>query len=88
MFDSLKVQGREGQIRWVYLPAIVFGPWSFRGDGNSGGTLTAQIVSVDQFRVQQKPLVAVVPAGRAEWRWNVSDLQISGTTLTASLVRQ
>jgi len=49
--------------------------------------LTAQIVSVDEFRMQQRPLVVVVPAGRAEWRWSVTDLQISGTTLTASVVR-
>jgi hypothetical protein len=87
MPNSLKLSGPEGQIRWVYLPAVVFGPWQFSGDGKSG-TLTAQIVSCDEFRVQQRPLVAVVPAGRSVWRWAVSDLQISGTELTASLVRQ
>ena len=87
MFESLKITGYEGQIRWSYLPAITFGPWSVTGHGSSG-TLTAQIVSVDEFRAAQKPLVAVVPQGRAEWRWHVSHLQISGSTLTAQLERQ
>jgi hypothetical protein len=83
---AISIKGHKGEIRWVYLPAIVFGPWSYHGE-KGVGTLTAQIVSCDEFRMKQLPLVAVVPAGRAEWRWAVSDLQISGTTLTASLVR-
>jgi len=84
---AISITGHHGEIRWVYLKAIVFGPWSYSGEKGSG-TLTAQVVSCDEFRVQQRPLVAVVPAGRSEWRWAVTDLQISGTTLTASLVRQ
>ena len=83
---AISARGHQGQIRWVYLPAVTFGPWSYYGE-KGRGTLTAQIVSCDEYRVQQRPLVAVVPAGRAEWRWAVSDLQISGTTLTAQLVR-
>jgi hypothetical protein len=88
MNHTLSMTGHEGQIRWVYLPAIVFGPWRYESNGQNGGTLTAQIVSRDEFRVSQRPLVAVVPAGRAEWRWSVTDLQINGTELVASLVRQ
>jgi len=87
MFQALKITGVEGQVRWVYSPAIIFGPWSITAHG-SAGTLTAQIVSVNEFRVRQHPLVVVVPAGRAEWRWTVRDLQISGSTLTATLERQ
>lgn len=83
----MTITGHQGEIRWGYLPAITFGPWSYSGEGKTG-TLTAQIVSCDEFRVQQRPLAAVVPAGRATWRWAVSSLQISGATLTASLVRQ
>jgi hypothetical protein len=84
---AITAKGHEGEVRWVYLPAITFGPWSFAGDGHSG-TLKAQIVRCDAYRTTQRPLVVVVPVGRAEWRWNVSDLQISGTELTASVVRQ
>jgi hypothetical protein len=86
MFRNLKVEGHEGQIKWAYLTAVTFGPFRFEGD-DRGGTLTAQIVSCDNFRVNQHPLVAEVPAGRATWRWSVSDLQISGGTLTARVAR-
>jgi len=83
---AVTATGKAGTIKWSYLPAVVFGPWSFHGEGG-GGTLTAQIVSFDEYRVSQRPLTAVVPAGRVEWRWSVTDLQISGTTLTATVVR-
>lgn len=87
MFTSFKVQGVQGQICWGYLPAVVFGPWTYEGHGKTG-TLTAQVVSSHEFRLKQKPLEAIVPVGRAEWRWSVNTLQISGTELVASLVRQ
>lgn len=83
---ALTISGTSGTVKWSYLPAIVFGPWSYEGEG-SQGTLTAQIVSCDEYRLQQRPLTAVVPAGRVEWRWTVLDLQISGTTLRATVVR-
>jgi len=87
MFQSLKINGPNGELRWSYLPAVTFGPWTVTGHGSSG-TLTAQIVSVNEYRTQQRPLVAVVPAGRSEWRWSVRNLQISGSTLTATVERQ
>jgi hypothetical protein len=87
VFRSLSVSGHEGTIRWGYLPAVVFSGWRLKGDTN-GGTLTAQIVSCDEFRVTQTPLVAIVSVGRADWRWSVTDLQVNGTALTASVVRQ
>jgi hypothetical protein len=83
---SHSISGHRGEIRWSYLPAVVFGAWKFEGDGK-GGTLEAQIVSCDEFRAQQRPLVVVVPTQRTEWRWAVIDLQISGTTLVASVAR-
>jgi hypothetical protein len=83
---TLNATGHEGQIKWSYLPAITFGPWRYEGQGSTG-TLTAEIVSCDEFRVSQKPLVAVVPMGRAEWRWSVRDLQVHGSSLTASVER-
>ena len=84
--NALSIRGHRGEVRWSYLPAVTFGPWSFDGDSRSG-TLTAQVVSCDEFRVSQTPLVVVVPAGRAEWRWSVDDLQISGEALTARVSR-
>jgi hypothetical protein len=83
---AYRAKGDQGQVRWVYLPAITFGPWSFSGD-TKAGVFTAQVVSCDEFRTQQRPLVIVVPAGRNEWRWSVSELSISGATLTATVSR-
>ena len=87
MFTSFKVQGVEGSIRWGYLPAVVFGPWTYEGHGATG-TLTAQVVSSDEFRLERRPLVAVVSMGRATWRWSVDTLQISGGTVIANVSRQ
>jgi hypothetical protein len=86
LVNHLSIKGAHGVIKWSYLPAVTFGPWRYDGDMRSG-TLTAQIVSCDEFRANQTPLVAVVPAGRAEWRWTVRDLQISGSTMTAVVER-
>lgn len=83
---GLTANGHEGTIKWSYLPAVTFGPWRYESHGASG-TLTAEIVSCDEYRVTQTPLVAVVPMGRAEWRWSVRDLQIHGSSLTASVER-
>ena len=82
---ALTATGQSGTIKWSYLPAVVFGPWRYEGVGKTG-TLTAQIVSCDDYRLHQRPLTAVVPACRTEVRWRVTDLQISGGTLTASVV--
>jgi hypothetical protein len=49
--------------------------------------LSAHIVSSDQFRLAKSPLIAVVTIGRAEWRWSVSEMQITGDRVTATLSR-
>jgi len=70
-----------GEVRWSYLPAVVFGKYSVEGS-----TLTGALVSVDDYRVTQCPLVAVVNIGlRKQIRWPIKSLQISGDTVTAVL---
>lgn len=83
---AITAKGHHGQVVWVYLPAMSFGPWSYVGDGKSG-TFTAQVISRDEFRMQQRPLMVVVPTARSDWRWAITDLQITDTTLTAAVVR-
>ena len=87
MFQSIKIAGHQGQVRWVYLPAVTFGPWSFKGEGRTG-TITAQVVSVNEKRIKESPLIAVVPMARSEWTWNVRNLLISGSTITIEVERQ
>lgn len=80
------ITGTHGEVRWGYLPALVFGPWSYEGSATDG-TISAQMVSRDAFRIAQDPLVVVVPAGRATWRWSVRDLQISGDRVSLHVSR-
>lgn len=79
----MTLRGATGEIRWVYLPAVVFGPWRIETDGEA--TLTGTLVSVDDYRVTQAPLVAVVQIGRTRLTYPVASLQISGQTVTATL---
>jgi hypothetical protein len=81
---NLALTGHEGTVRWGYRRAVTFGACRYEGTG-TGGTLTAQITSCDEFAMQQSPLIAIVPMGRAVWRWIVRDLRIEGSTLTATV---
>lgn len=74
-------KGQAAEVRWGYHPAAQLGAWSLeRKDGH--GTFRARIVSHDEFRMHQQPLVVVVP-GQSQWRWPLTDVQMSGSTLTA-----
>ena len=79
----MTLRGATGEVRWVYLPAVVFGPW--RIETGEESTLTGSLVSVDDYRVTQSPLVAVVNVGRQRLTWPIKDVQISGETVTAVL---
>lgn len=78
----MTIRGATGEVRWAYLPAVIFGPWRVETDES---TLVGTVVSVDDYRVTQAPLVAVVTVGRKRLTWPVKDLQISGTVVTVSL---
>ena len=76
--------GPTGEIRWSYLTAAVFGPWS-AALTPAGGTLTGTIVSVDRYRASQAPLVLCLPWGRKWGRWPVVALQLEGASLRATV---
>lgn len=78
----MTIRGATGEVRWVYLTAVTFGPWRLETDES---TLTGTLVSADDYRVTQGPLVAVVMVGRQRLTWPVEDLQISGQTVTVRL---
>lgn len=79
----LTLRGATGELRWVYLPAVVFGPW--RIETTEDTTLVATVASVDDYRVTQHPLVAVVQLGRSQLRYPILDLQITDGRVTARL---
>lgn len=65
------------------MPAVVFGPWRIESEQDT--TLVGTVVSVDDYRATQSPLVAVVQLGRSQVRYPVLDLQIEGGRVTARL---
>jgi hypothetical protein len=86
MPGHISAAGPLGQVRWGYLPALTFGAWRYEGLGRTG-TLTAQILECDELRIEQHPLVVIVPMGQHEWRWSVESLQRSGATITITVAR-
>lgn len=79
----MTLRGATGEIRWVYLPAVTFGPWRIESEQDI--TLVGTVASVDDYRITQGPLVAVVQLGRSQVRYPVLDLQIDGQRVTARL---
>lgn len=77
----VRSSGATGEVRWSYLTAVSFGPWSAELT-RAGGVVTAQIARVDPYRVSQRPLSLVLPYGARTASWPVDTLQIAGDTLT------
>ncbi len=75
----------EAQIYWGYQLAGTVRGWTAVRSQTDHGTVTATIVSVDTFRVSQRPLTFVVPHKHGTWRWPIATLQIADYTLTARL---
>jgi hypothetical protein len=82
----LRLQGRDGAIRWGYYPAATLRPWSVTpAEAGGPAVLTASIVSSDAYRLAQQPLVFVTSHAAGVWRWPIVTLQITGASLTATL---
>ena len=81
--NEFVITGATAVVKWGYREAAVLGSWSVKGHTQGGGSLTADVVSSDAFRVTQTPLTFVHPNGR--WQWLILDLQITDRTLTALL---
>jgi len=81
----LSLKGPVAELRWSYRRAASLGAWSLDATGDRG-RLTAQVLKADAYQVSQRPIVFVVPRpGGHVWRWPVTELSITGTTLSASL---
>ena len=73
-----RLKGAAAEVRWGYHRAAELSQWEY-----DGTTLTATVVQSDPFAVSQQPLTFVVN----DWKWPITTLQITGSTLTASLVQ-
>jgi len=81
--NELAMKGAAAELRWGWHQAAVLESWEM-----SGATVTATVVSADDFMVTQAPLKFVVPRPSGPWVWTVSSLQITGKTFSASLVQE
>ena len=79
--NSFTFRGAAAELRWGYHQAAVLASWEM----GPGGTVTAKVVSKDDFKVTQAPLTFVVPHANGKWVYTVNSLQITGQTLTASI---
>lgn len=84
--STVAMRGVSGRVQWGYQVAAILPTWELTGNAD-GGTVTGPAVSLDTFRVSQRPLVFVVPRAKGSWRWPLIEgtLQITGDTLTASV---
>ena len=82
----MELKGMAAEVRWAYHRAAELGAWTLESDAQGGGTLSAQIKSHDAFKVSQRPLTFVVPVKSGSWRWEVTTLQITGSSLTATVI--
>ena len=83
--NRLLIGGPSGALKWGYHDAASLGRWSVTSTVE-GLQLSAHVVRVDAFKVSQRPLSFVVDRPAGAWIWPVASLQITGETLTATLV--
>jgi hypothetical protein len=80
----IEIVGEVAEVRWVYLQAARLTKWrAVRQRDEPDAAFTATILDADTFRLAQSPLLVVVKTEAGTWRWPMTDVQISGTTLSA-----
>jgi hypothetical protein len=79
------VRGVTASLRWGYLQAAALEAYTVTKDDHGTWRLTATVVDVDAFRVAQRPVAFIAPHAKGAWRWPVTELQIAGASLTATL---
>lgn len=84
MAHSVTVSGVTGLLKWSYHEAGTLGAWTV-AKAEGVWTLSATVVKADAFRVSQRPLRFVAPHANGAWIWPITELQISGASLTAVL---
>jgi len=78
--NTITIRGAAAKLVWGYHQAAVLGSWEM-----GPGTVTAKVISKDDFMVTQAPLTFVVPHAHGKWVYTVNSLQITGQTLMASI---
>jgi len=76
----MRLSGFTGEVRWSYMVAATFGPWTL-----SDRELSGDIASTDDYRMTQAPLVVVLRIGRHELTYPIIDLQHTDERISMTL---
>ena len=70
------IHGVVGRIDWGYFAAAAINNYTAHRVANGSWTLRATAISVDSFKIRQRPLIFVAPHQDGEWRWPVTTLDL------------
>lgn len=88
MDRGFRYRGRvAAELRWGYRTAASLVDWTLAADPAGALTVTASIVDVDAFALEQAPLSFVVPS-RPAWRWTVLAVMRSEASVTVALAQE
>jgi hypothetical protein len=73
----LGITGVVGRLDWGYFAAAAINGYALKRNPGGGWSLTGTVVTLDAFKVRQRPLVFVAPHKDGEWRWPVESIDIA-----------
>lgn len=76
MIGPRAIQGIVGRFDWGYFAAAAVNNYSLKPQPDGEWSLRALVVSLDAFKIRQRPLVFVAPHKDGEWRWPVKHIDI------------
>lgn len=81
----LVIRGAEASIRWGYHAAATLSPWTITREDGGPYRLSGTLTTTNPYRLSQRPLVVVVPHQAGAWRWPITELQMTGASIAATL---
>jgi hypothetical protein len=80
------LRGAEAFVSWGYYRAATLRDWEVTRTGSGAFALEARLIDRHPTRLEQRPLVFVVPTQQGAWTWPiVGPLHITGASCTATL---
>ena len=76
--------GASATLHWSYYVAATVGAWTITKT-EEGWALAASLQTVNAYRITRRPLVFVFAHPKGSSRWPVLSLELTSTTLNASL---
>jgi hypothetical protein len=79
------IRGVVGLVKWAYYNAAAINGYKVSRGTDNVWKLRATVVSADSFKLAQRPLRFVAPHDKGEWEWPITEFNLSGGQLTATL---